>query len=119
MSSNSSVRSKSLDSGVTPRRLYQVVFPDPGNPIASTTYPLGDLAATCSAGGEASDSGCVSTTILGSAGTVSVATGTAAGSTASATISGSATDSAARAGAASGYDGLRGAGWLAGSSCPL
>src|SRR5579871_2330428 len=104
MSSNRSVRSRSLDSGVTPRRLYQVVFPDPGNPIANPTYPLGDLAAICSAGGVANDSGCVSTTILGSTGTLSAATGTSAGSTAAATVSAATAGSAARTGAASGYD---------------
>jgi len=41
-------------------------LPDPGKPIVSTTYPLGDFSADCSTGGVASDSGCVSTTILGS-----------------------------------------------------
>src|SRR5580698_2251865 len=72
MSSNNNVRSRSLDSGVTPRRLYQVVLPDPGRPMARTTYPLGDFNAVCSAGGVPSDSGCVSMTILGSVGDAGV-----------------------------------------------
>src|SRR5437667_1049653 len=41
MLSNNRVRSRSLESGVTPRRLNQVVLPEPGNPMASTTMPLG------------------------------------------------------------------------------
>src|SRR5277367_5345984 len=72
MSSNNSVRSRSLESGVIPRRLYQVVLPDPGRPMARTTYPLGDFNAVCSAGGVLSDSGCVSITILGSVGDAGV-----------------------------------------------
>src|SRR6202165_3090925 len=90
MSSNSSDRSRSLDSGVTPRRLYHVVLPDPGNPIVSTTYPRGDLIEGCSAGGVLSSSGCVSTTIVFSgvagsngtvigSGTLGIGTGAAAG----------------------------------------
>ena len=119
MSSKSSVRSRSLDSGVTPRRLYQVVLPDPGRPIVSTTKPLGDFTAGCSAGGVASDSGCVSITILGSGFTAvgSAESVTAASATASAAVLGGV--SATRAGVASGYVGLKGAGWFAGNSCPL
>src|SRR5580704_7186152 len=115
MSSNSSDRNRSLDNGVTPRRLYQVVLPDPGKPIVSTTYPFGDFSAVCSTGGVASDSGCVSTTILGSgfAATGSTESRLLTGSTAALGVS------AARAGTASGYVGLRGAGWFEGSSCPL
>src|SRR5665213_2038612 len=66
MSSNRMPRSMSLDNGVTPRRLNQVVLPDPGNPIVSTTYPFGDLDACSSAGGWLRDSGCVSSTNFGS-----------------------------------------------------
>src|SRR5579862_5193183 len=113
MSSNSSVRSKSLDSGVTPRRLYQVVLPDPGSPIVNTTYPRGLFAAVGSGGGTLSDSGCVSTTIVFSAAAGS--NGTAIGSgilvveygTGSATFTGT-VGSTGRAGKASGYVGLRG-----------
>src|SRR5882757_9494793 len=78
MSSNSSVRNRSLDSGVTPRRLYQVVLPEPGNPIVSTTYPRGDFSAVASGGGVLKDSGCVSTTMVFSAAAGS--NGTAIGS---------------------------------------
>src|SRR6478672_4912845 len=112
MSSNRIVRSKSLDKGVTPRRLYQVVLPEPGSPIVKTTKPLGDFSAACSAGGVASDSGWVSTTTFFSS-TGAIGAGTTSSDFAS--TAGSAT----RAGVASGYEGLRGAGWFAGSSCPL
>ena len=63
------VRSMSLESGVTPRRLNQVVLPEPGSPIASTTTPLGarcdftggcPVAAAGAAGGWVGDSGWVS-----------------------------------------------------------
>ena len=64
MSSKRMLRSISLDSGVTPRRLNHVVLPDPGKPIVSTTYPRGLFAAASSGGGTPSDSGCVSTTTL-------------------------------------------------------
>src|SRR6516225_1853887 len=103
MSSNRIVRSRSLESGVTPRRLYQVVLPEPGSPIVNTTKPLGDFSAGCSAGGVASDSGWVSTTTF-----CSVAGANGTGGTSSGFAS--ATGSAARTGVASGYDGLRGAG---------
>src|SRR6202012_5981491 len=64
MSSNRIVRSMSLESGCTPRRLYQVVLPLPGRPMVSTTYPRGERAVTetGSAGGVATDSGWVSGT---------------------------------------------------------
>src|ERR1700722_4221252 len=110
MSSKSSDRSRSLDSGVTPRRLYQVVLPDPGSPIVNTTYPRGDLAAVGSGGGVLSDSGCVSPPIVFSAAAGS--NGTAIGSGILVVGYGIGTGgvgSAGRAGNASGYVGLRGA----------
>src|SRR5581483_6116430 len=82
MSSNRIERSRSLESGVTPRRLNQVVLPDPGSPIASTTTPLGVLvvvralcwAGLCSGGGTEGDSGWISVSILGSSTAVGVST---------------------------------------------
>src|ERR1017187_2119051 len=127
MSSKSKLRRRSLDSGVTPRRLYQVVLPEPGSPIARTTYPRGSLGEmlVCSAGGVESESGCVSTTILfsGSTGIVAVTLGIGVG--AGAGLCGASDLLAADPGSAwrtangSGYEGLSGAGWLEGSSCPL
>src|SRR5450756_148310 len=99
MSSNSSVRNRSLDSGVTPRLLYQVVLPDPGKPIVNTTYPRGDFNAACSTGGVLRDSGCVSTTIVFSA---------EAGSNGTAIGSGNFPGSGAGAGSASVSAGSRG-----------
>src|ERR1700733_473710 len=65
-----------------------------------------------SAGGVASESGCVSTIIFFS--------GSAGGSTTAAWAGGAGAAGSARRGAdGSGYEGLRGAGWLEGSSCPL
>ncbi len=62
----------SLDKGCTARRLNQVVFPEPGSPMVSTTKPRGarGLAACAAGGGVEGDSGCVSCTSLpaGSAG---------------------------------------------------
>src|ERR1700761_7611419 len=61
MSSNKIVRSRSLDSGVTPRRLNQVVLPEPGNPMVSTTKPRDGRVTLFASGGTAvGDSGCVS-----------------------------------------------------------
>src|SRR4051812_44684336 len=71
MLSNRMLRSMSLESGVTPRRLYQVVLPEPGRPMVSTTTPRGWRALSCglpvaapaAPGGAVGDSGCVSTSI--------------------------------------------------------
>src|SRR5581483_2378005 len=68
------LRSMSLLSGVTPRRLNQVVLPDPGSPMARTTTPLGargalfggcPVASDAGAGGDVGDWGCISMWILG------------------------------------------------------
>src|ERR1700733_6674638 len=65
MSSNRIVRSRSLDSGVTARGLNQVVLPEPGSPMVSTTNPRDGRAALGGSGGTAEgDSGCVSRTSL-------------------------------------------------------
>src|ERR1700743_1187581 len=65
MSSNRIVRSRSLDSGVAPRRLHQGVLPEPGSPMVSTTNPRDGRAALGDSGGTADgDSGCVSSTSL-------------------------------------------------------
>src|SRR5260370_33574377 len=74
MSSNRIDRSRSLESGVTPRRLNQVVLREPGNPIASTTSPCGGRVVLpawtglcCSGapgGGLDGDSGWTSVSIL-------------------------------------------------------
>src|SRR5580698_5125300 len=45
-SSNNNARSRSLESGVILFRLNQELLPDPGNPIARTTVPLGGRAGT-------------------------------------------------------------------------
>ena len=73
MSSKSILRNKSLESGVTPRRLNQVVLPDPGSPMVSTTKPLWLLAAAASGGGVERSSGWVSTSSLPSGSWVSKA----------------------------------------------
>src|SRR5437868_14607260 len=41
------LRTRSLESGATPRRLNQVLFPDPGKPIARTTVPFEGPAGAC------------------------------------------------------------------------
>jgi hypothetical protein len=127
MSSKRIFRSKSLESGVTPRRLYQVVFPDPGSPIVSTTYPRGDFGDTASgpAGGVPSDSGCVSCTICGSAAETAGANAPSSDPSLSARsanspcTSSTGTTAVFVTGIGSGYVGRSGASWPAGSSCPL
>src|ERR1700721_3058233 len=61
MSSKRIVRSRSLESGVTPRRLNQVVLPEPGSPMVNTTKPRDGRVTLFASGGTAlGDSGCVS-----------------------------------------------------------
>ena len=96
--------------------------------MARTTYPRGSLGDTlvCSAGGVPSESGCVSTTILfsgagGGAGAAPdlVALAGAEDLAGALILPAAGCRSGPRSTNGSGYEGLSGAGWLEGSSCPL
>src|SRR6185437_15204334 len=96
----------------------QVVFPEPGRPIARTTTPLGTCAERSTPGGADGVSGCVSTSRRPPPAGIGHS-----GRCACCRCAGPAGLGSCRrceaAGDSSGYKGTNGAGWLDGSCWPI